>query len=175
MKNIAKTQEVQIIVDTMGSAALGALVTKTAVAVETTHSTGLLQSFLMKKIKVHSAVVTALTSGQGENLLLVLARGDATATEVKAALEGSQLERDRVTQASKRKIIHDAIFAIEIDEIIDTRARVRMKDAVSIGGGGGIPFEDGDGWSWFVYNGDATTLTTGAVINGTISYWGIWL
>ncbi len=165
-------QQVQILTDRASGAALGGLTGGVAVAVEQTHGTGLLQSFLMKKIK-GTASIEGLTAGEGAHLVLGLARGDASIGEIKAALEDAQLERDKKTQAAKRDVLHETIVAMNISAILNTRTML-IEFEMSIGGGKGIPFEDGDGWQWFVYNG-GSTLTTGATFSSRMTYWGIWL
>ncbi len=170
---VAKKQEVQILTDTATGAAVGALAANIAVQVEGAHSTGLLQSYLMKKVKA-SFVIEGLTSGEGNHLIAGIARGDASIAEIQTAITGTQLERDRVSQAQKRVVLHETLTALPVSAILDTRT-MTMEIEISLGGGRGIPFEEGDGWQWFVINIDDSTITTGATFALRATYWGIWL
>ncbi len=171
-ENIAKDQEIQIQVDhTAGSSGPDTLAGETASIVESGHSTGMLQDFLMKRVRA----MWALTGGvAGELFLIGMARGDATVTEIKAALEDIQLERDRTTQASKRKVLHETLKLIGAGTT--TEGTLMVEIDVALGGGKGIPFEKTDGWSWFIYNvlsGAASNASQ--VISGQSTYYGIWL
>ena len=75
---------VEILTDKLGGATLGTLASSTAQIVEQGHATGLLQSFLMKKVKYR---VTFHGPDQGNILLLGMARGDASITDIKGAVE----------------------------------------------------------------------------------------
>ncbi len=165
-----KQQGIQILTDSAPAVVMDTLAGLTALDVDTTHATGLLQSFLMKKVsaRFHLRGRTA----DDEGLMVGLARGDATITEIKAALEDSQLERDNKSQAAKRDVLHETLRMLQ--PAGDTTEAWAELD-VSLGGGSGIPFEDGDGWKVFVYNFGSGSLTTGSVLDFHATYWGIWL
>ncbi len=170
MKTIAKPQGIQILTDRVTGSALGTLAGITALAVEQGHGTGLLQSFLMKKLRI-AAAVDGLAQADG-TILIGMARGDASVTEIKTALEDAQLERDNKTQAAKRDVLHETVMLLKPIGAGTTRV---AEATISLGGGKGIPFEDGDGWQWFVYNVDSSALTTGGLVYLQASYWGVWL
>ncbi len=161
---------VEILSDTASAAALTTLGAQTALAIEASHATGLLSSFLMKKVKA-SVVITGRTIGD-EALLIGMARGDASVTQIKAAIEDIQLERDAKMQAAKRDVLFETLgIALPVgDGTVET-----YDIMVSLGGGKGIPFELGDGWQWFAYNMSSGSLTTGAVAHLQATYWGVWL
>ncbi len=117
-------------------ASLGAA---TAKIVAATHATGLLQSFLMKKV----AYSCTLKGGVADELLLVgMARGDATVTQIKAALELAQVERDAKSQAIARDVLFETIRVIT-----GTAGQTHnvIHDMVSLGGGQRNTFR---GWRW---------------------------
>ncbi len=150
------------------TAGLPSLAAVTAVQIAGGHSTGLLQSFLMKRVTAR----WALKGGVDEEIILIgMARGDATVTEIKAALETTQVERNQKNQAAVRDVLFETL------KIIRHEKDGGMAEIdVSIGGGKGIPFEDGDGWQWFAYNLDNDSLSAGAQeIMGQLCYYGVWL
>ncbi len=158
---------VEILKDTTRGVALGTILTATALSVESGHGTGLLHSFLMKKVMANVGIRAGTI---GELIIVGLARGDASVGEIKAAMEAVQLERDIVTQASNRVVLYETLRILNLDP-----SQQPMHYEVSLGGGKGIPFEDGDGWQWFVYNVGSATLTTGALISMDATYYGVWL
>ncbi len=171
VKRIAETG-IQILADHMaaggGLQSLGAGI---AIAVETGHATGLLRSFLMKKVR---AAVIVQGGVADEAILIGMARGDATVTQIKAALEDVQLEDDRKTQAAKRDVLFETLTPLHM--VANTVGPNSVVIEASLGGGGGIPFEKGDGWQWFAYNPDSGALSAGSqTLIGHATYWGIWL
>ncbi len=161
---------VEIIVEAANGVALGALGSSTALIIDSTHATALLTSFLMKKVRAMVKVVGAAVGD--EALVCGMARGDVTVGQILTALTGAQLERDNVGQAQRRVVAHETVTPLVPNG--DGTTMTAIIEA-SLGGGKGIPFEDGDGWQWFVYNAGSGALTTGstAILLGT--YWGVWL
>ncbi len=161
---------VEIISDVDVATALGTLATQTAIVMDTSHATALLQSFLMKKVRAHVRSKGATTDDDG--ILVGMARGDATITEIKAALETVQLERDMQTQANRRVVLFETLMYLRGSGDGVTQFAERE---VSLGGGNGIPFEDGDGWQWFAYNYSDGNLTTGQSLHLHATIYGVWL
>ncbi len=161
------TDSVQILKDTTRGVDLSTLATATALSIESGHGTGLLQSFLMKKV---SANVGFKGGVAGEMVIIGMARGDVSVGEIKAAMEPIQLERNKKTQAANKDVLHETLRIVNLDP-----TQAPMHYEVSIGGGKGIPFEDGDGWLWFAYNVTSATLTTGALFSLDATYYGVWL
>ncbi len=137
--------------------------------IESAKGTGLLQSFLAKKLRAH---ITWLTPDAEDTILVGVARGDATVTEIKAALETEQVERDMQDQANVRVVLHETVHLMHAD----VNSRIDPIDMeISLGGGKGIPFEDGDGWQWFAYNIDNADLVAGGEVVGYAVMYGVWL
>ncbi len=162
---------VVILKDQALSVALSTLVNQTALAVETGHGTGMLRSFLMKKV-VADIVIEGITAGEGNPMLVGMARGEATVTDIKTAIELIQLERSDLLQAQVRMVLHETVRMVSF---VENTTVGRAHVAASLGGGKGIPFEEGDGWQWFVYNMSNGTLTTGGAFNLDAIYYGVWL
>ncbi len=161
---------VDILSDSSAANSLGALTTLTALVIETGHATGLLRAFLMKKVK---ARITTVGRTIGDEALLVgMARGGASITEIKAALEDVQLQEDLAIQGAKREVIHETLALMTRSGDGTTEEAEFM---VSLGGGKGIPFGEGVGWQWFAYNLGDGSLTTGSKMHMHATYWGIWL
>ncbi len=160
---------VEIIPEHIDTFALSTLGSKTAITVESQHSSALNSSFLMKRVRGNLLLKAA---DQGDVIILGMAMGDASVTEIKTALEQTQLDRDPPTQANTRVVLHETLTAL----VGRTTAQVdREKIDISLGGGKGIPFEKGEGWQWFAYNPDDGALQAGAEVMGQLTYYGVWL
>lgn len=170
MINIPKQQSVVILRDE-GSVDLATLNTKIAVAFETSHATALLNAFLMKRVRAEIVLQDAVA--QEGPILVGMARGKATIAEIKAAVEMLQLDRSRQQQADVRVVLFETVRAM-----FDSNSgsgRVVWTIDESLGGGKGIPFDEGEGWQWFAYNADASNLTGNAFIKLQATYFGAWL
>ncbi len=162
---------VVILRDQAKQAAVGTLATGIAAVVSNTHATGLLNAFLMKKVK---AKLWLDAPDAGDTLLVGIARGGATVTEIKTAIEDSTLDRDRKGQAQIRDVLFETIDVLA-EMITATEEHLFVSMEVSVGGGNGIPFDEGEGWQWFMYNAGANDQVAGALINLDVTYWGAWL
>lgn len=156
---------VEILKDTANGTALSTLADDTVLSVESGHGTGMLQSFLCKKVSA-SISISGLAADQP--VIVGMARGEANVTQIKTAITQSQLERDAKDQAEIRDVLHETL------RVVDSLHN-NVEITVSLGGGKGIPFEDGDGWQWFVYNFSGGSLTTGAKFHGNTTYYGVFL
>lgn len=167
-----KRSGLHILKETTRGVTLGTLLTATALSVESGHGTGLLQSFLMKKVMANIYIDNG-TPGQGP-ILVGMAQGDKSVSEIKSALEQIELERDLVDQATIKGVLHETLRMITFGHTIDGGNVVHMN--VSLGGGKGIPFEEGDGWQWFVYNvGSGALATTAPAFHMDATYYGVFL
>ena len=162
---------VEILTDSVDAFGLGTLASKTALVVQSDHGTALLKSFLMKKFIANLALKTP---DAGDVIIVGLARGDATVTEIANALQATQFERDLQTQANRRMVLMESLRIFHGTDTANGGMRA-LHYEVSVGGGKGIPFEDGDGWQWFVYNPDDGSLAAGSEIMGIVVYFGVWL
>ena len=160
---------VEILVDTAASVAIGTLGGSTALQWEGEKSTALKQSFLMKKVRASIAIAGLSVN---EPILFGMARGDATVAQIKTALTQNQLERDAKDQAAVRDVLHETV---RVGMHGNGDGNFVLNYEVSLGGGKGIPFEDGDGWQWFVFNLRTGAMTTGATISAGLAYYGVWL
>ncbi len=153
----------------LGGAALATLATGVAVAVINASGTGLLADFLMKRVV---ADICPITFDSMDIITVGMARGDATVTEIKAAIELTQLERDMQDQANVRVVLWETVRTVFDNGDINPQPQ---RVEVSLGGGQGIPFERGDGWQWFCYNGGANDQVAGAFLFIDATYYGVWL
>ncbi len=154
--------------NTDGGVALDTLAKTIAMSIESSQGSGLLQSFLMKKVAVDANLITP---DSGDTIIIGMARGDATVTEIKAAVEQIQLERDLVDQANARQVLWETVRVLSDEGGFPKTVRI----VESLGGGKGIPFEDGDGWQWFAYNAGGNDQVAGAFVHLSGVYYGVWL
>ncbi len=154
--------------------ALGTLASRTVLSLTSIFQTTLKNTFLVKKIRYYLHV-GGLTNGQGDNLLICIARGDATASEVGSAFT----EVNTVGPADTTQVrTSDNIWNIWQSTVRNMIARGTADNATlieEISLGKGMPALSEVGILPFVFNNDGTALDTGGVINGVVQYWGVWL
>jgi len=161
-----------VILKDLAAGLLGTLGANIAIPIEVSHATGLLNAYLMKKVSALIAV-TNLTPGQGP-IIVGMARGGASVTEIKTAIENPDVDRNRKGQASVRDVLHETLVYLKPNGVADTADKTMV--VVSLGGGKGIPFDEGEGWQWFAYNADTAALsTTDPRVHVNVTYWGAWL
>lgn len=153
-----------------GGLALGTLNTQVAVAITTAHGSGLKRAFLMKHVTVDASLIT---SDEGDVIMIGIARGGASVTEIKSAMENADVDEDKKGQASVRDVAQETVHMLV--NTGDTGQGHKVRIDVSLGGGKGIPFAEDEGWQWFAYNFGVDNQVAGAfvVLNGTVS--GVWL
>lgn len=125
------------------------------------------RSFLLKHVK---ATLVLESPDNDDNIVVGLARGDASVTQIKAALELDPVDSDLEEQAQARTILWETVRVLYVG-LTDAQQYID----VSIGGGKGIPFEQNEGWQWFAYNQGANDQVAGAVVVGIGMLAGIWL
>ncbi len=160
---------VEILPQVIGPAALGALAASTAIDIETAKATPLKENFLMKHVR---ASLTWLTPDAEDTILVGIARGEASVTNIKSALEDEQLNRDVKAQGIVRDVLMETVRMMHAD--VNGKVDDVFID-VSIGGGKGIPFEKTEGWKWFAYNIDNADLVAGGEVIGFSVVNGVWL
>ncbi len=131
--------------------------------------------FLLKKIR-GSVRVPFLEPG--DNVVLVLAYSDASIAEVETALENADADLtsdELVDQAQARTVI--AVMGPTVygavgsggtskNEVIFDLAKIDLPAK-------GLPFPEGIGWQWAVYNDGGGALTTGASAIVSARYHGV--
>ncbi len=168
--NMPDKNAVILLTDKAGPLALATLDTVTALSIESTHGTAMLNAYLMKHVR---AALSLETPDVDDGPFLVgMARGGASITEIKAAIENADLDRNRQGQANIRVVLFETVRMFGSTESSATGPFIEMD--VSLGGGKGIPFDEGEGWQWFIYN-MGSQLVAGSFINLFASYAGAWL
>ncbi len=168
-----KPQAVVILRDQANRTPLDTLAANAALQVEGGHATGMLNGFLMKKVRA----LIALQVVDAEDLIIVgMARGGATVTEIKTAIEMQQLDRSRQDQANVRVVLFETLEQLYAGPVVAGGQQMLLAEVeVSLGGGKGIPFDEGEGWQWFVYNWGNGAQVAGAIISIDATYYGAWL
>ncbi len=167
------TEGIQIISEQAVNVSLGTLASRTALLLLDDHASALNEPFLMKKVRI-TAHLTGLTAGQGLRISIGLARGGASVTQIKSALEDNLFERNKKGQAAKRDVLSESLTEVTIENFDGTICNFDS-GMISLGGGKGIPFDEDIGWQWFIWNKSASGMTTGSVFALIATYWGIWL
>ncbi len=172
MARIPKDLKIQNI--PVSDLALSTLAAKAAVLLASTFSTSLKANFLIKKIR-YNLMIEGLTAGEGP-LAVVLAPGDATATEVAAALtEINTVGPEDTTQVATED--NAWVFASQ-NTYMAFRPSGTANEMHCIGEpdiGRGFAAIQEQGVAVFLVNHDGTVLTTGANVNGLVQLYGVWL
>ncbi len=162
----------------MNSDAIAALAADTALILNTSFSTGLTQSFLVKQLQ-YNFQAAGLTAG--DSFVIGLANGTATIGEIEDALRLLVNDPDDASSpgiaAQKNIIWWETLMVVGVPGAFTGSAGVSEShnETISIGGGKGIPAKEGTGVSIFVYNAQTIAITTGAVVDGLITLKGVWL
>ncbi len=159
---------VEIIPEHIDAIGLGTLAAKTALVIESQHN-DITSPFMMTHVR-GSIVLKA--ADQGDTVVVGMAQGNASLTEIKTALEATQKARSPSQQAATRKVLHQTLMTL----ICRTTAQPdKVFIDEKIGGKKGIPFDEAVGWQWFAYNPDDGAFASGAELLGQMTYNGVWL
>ncbi len=156
--------------EVIGSIALGALSANTAIILASGQN-AITATFLMKHADL-IAQVNSVTPGDGP-FLIGIAGGNATVTEITTAMnEANTVGPTDVTQA----LTQDNAWVVYQKGVKAVRpistTQYFLQSSMSFGKG--IPWGEGNGWQWFLYNA-GIAMTTGATVNGRIRTQGVWL
>ncbi len=153
--------------------ALGTLAARTAVQLASTFGTSIQRTFLIKRLKYH-LFISGITGGEGP-FAAGLAPGDASVAEINAAFDEintvgpEDLTQER-TQDNVWNVSQNSWKPFE-SKANATEAELHMEVAFK----NGIPALEGQGVQVALFNHDASALTTGAVVKGTVQLWGVWM
>ncbi len=158
-----------------GNTALGALATEAFIQVDGGTFNAIQQGFLMKKWR-GSARITGVTADQGP-FALCIGNGNATAAENQEGIrENNTSGQADVTQMLQQ----DTAWTLYQKSMVYFKPEggpgaTSWFATWDISFGKGFPFQEGAGWNVGVLNLDSSTLSSGAVINGVYTCYGVWL
>ncbi len=161
-----------VIIRESRSNVLGALAQGVGVQIDTKLAT--LERYRMLRGEVY-AVVTGLTSGEGTGLLLVLADGDLTLTEVDEAIDSANGPLGPNESVQEAIADRPVWFIGAVDRETGSEAIFENEQ------GGHMmvvkprwTFARTKSWNWIVYNLGAI-LTTGATVHIRTKSFGVWV
>jgi len=164
---------IQIIPDVLTDVALGTLGTLTALVIGT-GTKAILKNFLVKKIHILLGVIN-LTAG--ETIIVGINANDSGVSggyaigTLSTLLAPELSEAYLTTQEFVKTVWHETPALVQ-----GGGNDVTVIDKwVSVGGGKGIPCMAGAGPEVHVLNPTGDSLTTGALVNGVVTYYGVWL
>ncbi len=160
------TNGIQILPQRYTDDAIGTLASITAIILDTVYTTGLLQNFLLKKIRC-SAFLEALTADEG--VIIGFCAGDLTITQIATIMNGSILGPAETNEDALAKKIY-----WETLRVVESLNPVYEIDQ-SLGGGKGIPQFEGVGWQLFAYNPAGSAQTGAVILSGTVAFYGVWM
>ena len=160
---------VEILKDQITATALGTLAATTALQVINAKAQTGIRPFLMKKV-ITNAV---LRDPDADDIITIgIARGESSLSEIEQAMSVNQLTRDDPDQALVRHVLHETLRMFPVRTAGEA---AYLHYEVSVGGGGGIPFDEDEGWQVFVFNSANTAQVAGALIAANLTYYGVWL
>ncbi len=135
---------------------------------------GITASFLMIRMR-YMLQIEGLTLDNGP-IMAVVAQGNSSGAEIQAAINhqnpaGPDDVTEMIDQTAMKPIVYDTLRTFRTDGLTRgqlTTGWIKM-------GRKGIPFGEGNGWVVHAFNGDNSTLDSGAVVKGIIQYQGVWL
>ncbi len=153
---------------------LATLASRTAKLLSSSFSTTIKNTFLVKKIK-YFLHASALTQGEQDNLLVMIAKGDASTAEVAAALtEINTVGPEDTTQARTAdnawNIWQNTVRAMESR---GSATEAQLVAEISLGKG--MPAISEQGVAVYLFNNDAVGLAGTPLVNGLVQLWGVWL
>lgn len=175
---------IQILHHSSLNVTVGALASVTAIAADGSEYAGasLTAGFLMKKIEGHYIVEGSSPAAEPDDIpLLCLVYGDSDASEVAAALVTEQPNPavdSLIDQATVRRIViargPDQTTHSENDA--NPASNLLQWDLSKfVLPGKGMPFPEGQGWAWFLFNFTGGAFTDGGVGQLWARYKGVWL
>ncbi len=164
-----KIPGIQILPHKIGPVSIASLATLTAQDLTTNYDSEINRSLLLKHVRANLVIKAAVDE---EFIIVGMARGEASVTGIKNALESVQLTEDLETQAVVRDVFMETLMMMGDPASIGLLVEID----VSLGGGKGIPVEEDEGVKWFAYNPDDGNLSAGSQeVIGMAVYNGIWL
>ncbi len=163
----------------MNSDALGALAADTVLSLNTALSSGLTQSFLIKKIDLR---LTIGNFGESDSIIVGCAVGTASVAEIASGIRDVTLDPDEPGEMGEpglSNIIYWETLRLFTGTRPDSSAVNGhgnvVNESVSIGGGKGLPMKKSHGIQVFAYNPQAAAILTGASVRGLVIIKGVWL
>ncbi len=168
------TQHLQIQNIPVNDVALSTLAARAAINLSGAFGTSIKNTFLVKKVK-YFLHLDGATAGEGNNIMIGIGKGDASANELASALtEINSVGLEDTTQV----LTSDNVWAIwqnsmHMMESFGVSTEAEINHSFSLGKG--MPAVAEQGIQIFAFNNDGSILTTGIVVNGTVQLWGVWL
>ncbi len=160
-----------VIITEVRQQALGTLGNVTAITIAT--PLVMAEDFRMIKTEF-SALVTALTGGEGNGLMVGIANGELSVTEIAEAIAANG-PLNRNDRGRDERVMRFVKLLGAIDEVGQTSHAFKNE-----GGGPMIEetirwtFSNPEGWQWFIWN-HGTALTTGSSVRLRAKNYGVWL
>ncbi len=152
--------------------ALGTLGSRTAALLNSSFTTTLTRTFLIKKV-VYNLMISGITTGEGP-FTAGLSRGDASLGEVAAAFDEINTvgPEDLTQQRTQDNVWNVLQMTWQQFEFKSAATLAELHTQLSLKG---MPAVENQGVALHLFNHDGAALTTGAVVKGTVQLWGVWL
>lgn len=138
---------------------------------------GIGKPFLVKKLRIQAYVSQAT----GHNPVLCVGREQATAAEIATALATQNVDPEGdatyvTTQAARQNVWWETVRISHVNSGTGYEDDHVILDLdISVGGGKGLPIQEGDGIAIYCYNPQTASFTTAVSLIGVASVMGVWL
>ena len=164
-----------VIIREQATQALGTLAANTALIIATGDLT-ITEDFRMLKSEI-VAHLDALTSTEGDGLLLGIANGELTIAEI-----AETLQTDGPADFSDREGTERAERFVKVISQFEQSDQTKTNGIFRNENGGPIivikprwSFSNTNGWNFFLYNDGANAFSTGAVVRLIMTHFGVWI
>ncbi len=166
---------IQIIPVVITDAAIGSLATLVGVILSGALK-GITRGFLTKKVNIQLGVTGLATN---ESVLIGLNANDSgisggLAVGTLAAILDPEATEAYLTAEEVVKTVWHETYTL-LHNIASGAGHLQIDKMLSIGGGKGIPSPAGAGPELFAFNPTGDALTTGGLVNGVVTFYGVWL
>ncbi len=166
------TTGIQILTDTF-RVSVGTLASDTSLSINSTFGGGLSRAFLIKQMRYWLGWVNATDT---QNLVIGFCNGGMSAAEITSALSAGIANPDDASNwdalAQSAGILWETVRFLHKEV---GGGMMQLSETISIGGRKGIPANEAAGIQLFVFNPNASALTTGSTITGGYNMIGVWL
>lgn len=166
---------IQIIPVIITDAAIGAIATLVGVQLSSAWQ-AITRGFLVKKVKIALGVTGLATN---ESVIIGINANDGgiaggyAAGLIASLLDPEATEAYLTTQELVKTNWHET--GTLLHNIASGAGNLQIDKMISIGGGKGIPCPAGAGPEVHAFNPTGDTLTTGGLVNGIVTFYGVWL
>ncbi len=133
----------------------------------------LVEDFRVISAEIYASLI-AMTTLEGQGLIIGIAQGDLTAVEIAEALTATPLQPGQVVENEQAMRFTKIFGGADGDSTVTFRPFLSKEGGPVMRETVRWTFRKPTSWSWFVFN-SGQTLTTGGSVNFTAKHFGVWV